>query len=452
VLELSTCSGIEALGFTEQTLATCIANVFANTTTNTNENAVLPTSEIDPTSPAVSETDSRCELTTEQMPKSAAATGGGRVAAAAFAIRAESIGSDLEAEAAAANAPAKVATMPQLDLKVDVLTVDTTDDAAPPPVSKSARESSAAIFEGLKEGLNSLSARSARGGFQAPVSKSAPVSPERKPSGKMTMMERQALWMEKKKLKAEAQKKSAEEAIAKSFVGKPNIVSKKSYAAVQKKQEVLKLAAEEAKKVEEENRSKWAAVKKKVLKGKKGGGKKKEEEKKGEEKKEEAAAGAGNGLFSPMTAMARRRAKSEGVVVVKEGFEVQKSASEGDLKIEEQVEEQVVAVVAEKEGFEEGKFFTRFDENTGRAHHRVRSGADFQMSSMYRKRDKKSGMGSSVAVLVGKEEKWPNDEKAIEVIFDTDKMDEKKAWLWWQEHGSRFASPKKPEKPAEEVK
>ncbi|GMI54146.1 hypothetical protein TeGR_g11967 [Tetraparma gracilis] len=103
----------------------------------------------------------------------------------------------------------------------------------------------------------------------------------------MSMMERQALWMEKKAAKVAAKQKLAAEAEAASIVGKPNLgKSKNSLKSVLAKQDLMKKAAEKA-------RETAAAV---ALEQKK-----KEEEEAAKEKAEKAAKLAAKKLKKKMT-------------------------------------------------------------------------------------------------------------------------------------------------------
>lgn len=85
-----------------------------------------------------------------------------------------------------------------------------------------------------------------------------------------------------------------------------------------------------------------------------------------------------------------------------------------------------------------GRFFTRIYEDSCRAGYQVREPNEFQISTMYRKRDRNSNLGSAVAVLVGRLEKPPYEEKAIEIVFDTDKISEEEASEWWETNKYRF--------------
>jgi hypothetical protein len=466
VLELSTCRGIEALGFDKNTLNACIATIFANNSENCDPAA---SEEPNPTSPAVSETeDSRCEPVTENLPKSAAATGGGRVAAAAFAARESSSNLSLGQEFEGESADKATNIVPPLQIDVSI-PVPNNASAAAAAGSKSAREVSNAA---VAEGLGSISARGP-GAFavvDAPVSKSAPNSPDRSASGAaakapQTMMERQALWMAKKAAKQAEQKKAKADAEAASIVGKPKTdASRNSFKIGQAKAEALRKAAQEAARVEIEKKeeaekakkahdSKWGAVKKNVKGGKKKSAAKKDAEEGAEGAEGAAMPGPPAGMISPTTAMAKRRSESACEVPAEAfavagggGGSMSSSSSEPTLEAAPiTTEASKEEVAADEVEFVEGSFFTRREADVNKGYFRVRSGQEFQMNSMYRKRDKKSGLGSSVALLVGKEEKWPNEEKTLEVIFDCDVVSEKKAFEWWQVHGDRFMSPRKAE-------
>ncbi len=320
------------------------------------------------------------------------------------------------------------------------------------PVSVSARALGA---EGEGEisqaGLGSLSDRGP-GGFI--------VSNVEEPKKPLTMMERQALWMKRKEAKVKERQQEAEAEITKTIVGKPNIGrSKKSFGVVQKVRGEQEKAREAMEKMQAAA-TKEKAVENAVKKFKKGAKKAKAKKDKGkedkgkEDKASKALAAAEEAMkneeerkkmFSPTTAMARRR-EGSGASAESEAFTLEKSTSEPALKSPVPgasgealpVEEPKVT----EEPFTEGSFFTRVDESSGRGHYRVRNGGGFQMSTMYRKRDRNSRKGSAVALLVGREESWPNAEKVIEVLFDKDKMSERECMEWWKENQGRFASPR----------
>eukprot|EP00957_Ditylum_brightwellii_P058441 4431562-Ditylum_brightwellii.AAC.1 len=60
---------------------------------------------------------------------------------------------------------------------------------------------------------------------------------------------------------------------------------------------------------------------------------------------------------------------------------------------------------------EEINFFTKIDNEQHRGSIHVRDNREFQVSSMYRKRDTGSGEGSAIALLVGRTEAPPHTEK-----------------------------------------
>mmetsp|Transcript_58130 Transcript_58130/g.69342 ORF Transcript_58130/g.69342 Transcript_58130/m.69342 type:complete len:315 (-) Transcript_58130:161-1105(-) len=87
-------------------------------------------------------------------------------------------------------------------------------------------------------------------------------------------------------------------------------------------------------------------------------------------------------------------------------------------------------------------FFTGVDADGRRPTLRVRDVSQFQFASLYRKRDLRSGLGTAVALLVGRDTSPPHDEKVIEVVFDTDKISEDQAREWWVDNEHRFSSPR----------
>lgn len=109
-------------------------------------------------------------------------------------------------------------------------------------------------------------------------------------------------------------------------------------------------------------------------------------------------------------------------------------------------------------------FFTRFDPKTKKGSRRIRNPNRFQVSSIYNKRDRFSGYGGAISMLVGVTEEAPYDELVIDLIFDTscgdnkDKeeeegreskrttsassgLNESKAYHWYMENKIRFQSP-----------
>jgi len=86
-------------------------------------------------------------------------------------------------------------------------------------------------------------------------------------------------------------------------------------------------------------------------------------------------------------------------------------------------------------------FFTEAAKENHRARYQVRDPNQFQISSMYQKRDRESGLGSAVAVLVGTYDQPPYNEKVIEILFDTEVLSEEKAASWYDSNKYRFESP-----------
>jgi len=89
--------------------------------------------------------------------------------------------------------------------------------------------------------------------------------------------------------------------------------------------------------------------------------------------------------------------------------------------------------------YKEGSFFSSIV--NGRGYLRVRQGGEFQMRSMYRKKDKHHRQ-QGVSLLVGRLESPPHDEKVITVMFDTDIFTEEEAFNWWQLNSRRLAGGK----------
>ncbi|GMH88650.1 hypothetical protein TrVE_jg3275 [Triparma verrucosa] len=281
----------------------------------------------------------------------------------------------------------------------------------------------------------------------------------------LTMMERQELWMAKKKAKTDAKKAAAEAALVNSISSHPdNSKSKKSLGLVRAKAEAEKaalqkiakeqaLVKEQAKIQKEKEKkegaggSKWSLVKNATKVGKKAGKKKVAAAKAKEDKKTEKTEKTEEGseapqpeavIFSPTTAMAKRRNSCSDV----EAFPIETQTGSGVSEAGVVSSSSTPNLKDAKATFVPGSFFSRVDPSTRRGHFRVRDGSGFTMNSMYRKRDKYSKRGSAVALLVGTEEKG-YEEKVIEVLFDTEKLGEEEAFEWWKENEGRFKSPKK---------
>ncbi|GMH78269.1 hypothetical protein TL16_g07733 [Triparma laevis f. inornata] len=471
LLELASC-GVEGLGGVE--LHT------KRITTEGRENA-NPRLEVDDTNPASSPSDSEQQEKEEEAPNSSGSNSsvGGAGSKAVFALRAsaESLANVMAAEMNVENVEKEKedhqeevvgvvsgSDLLRLSVEVPALSNQTLEHIKQnvgnmiAPQSKSARP--AALDHGVG-GVASMESLSARGAgkissfkemdqkdtmAKAKEEGDAPADPlTKQPNKPLTMMERQELWMAKKKAKTDAKKAAAEKALVNSISSHPDTgKSKKSLTLVRAKAEAEKVALqkiakdqaaikEQVKKAKEEKKedtntkggSKWSLVEKKVT-----------EEKKGEEGGEPQEEVVEAVIFSPTTAMAKRRNSCSDV----EAFPVEKggvteSSSTPNLKEGEKTE-------ARDSSFVPGSFFSRVDDSTRRGHFRVRDGCGFAMSSMYRKRDKYSKQGSAVALLVGTEE-MGFEEKVIEVLFDTEKLGEKEAYEWWQENESRFKSPQK---------
>jgi hypothetical protein len=429
---------------------------------------------------------------------------GGNPSKAIFALRAssiESLNSAMAAEAgdaaietladAAIEAPVSAPIVPPPKLDIPALSNQTLEhikDMPAEPQSKSARNSrpkSAHVSSSAApaRSIESLSARGAgpknfeemdkneaRGDSEnAATNKNAALESKKKQP--MTMMERQELWMAKKKEKADLKKKAKEEAIADSIKPLDVSRSKQSFSLV-KAASKLSAAAKSAIAAEKAAanlkaaalaRSTAAAKEALAKKGKKGdAGKKKTSLKKvakeivdGKKKSLKDASALGKqGIgeehvvqtpLSPMTAMAKRRNSCLDASIQgkkESGLQTHDAACAKSSSTPNLSSPVPGSVGTGNSGFVKGEFFTRYDESTRRGHLRVRDGSDFQMNTMFRKRDKFSKKGSAVAILVGtRAEK--NDEQVIEVLFDTDKMEEEECWAWWTENESRFASPKK---------
>ena len=87
-------------------------------------------------------------------------------------------------------------------------------------------------------------------------------------------------------------------------------------------------------------------------------------------------------------------------------------------------------------------FFTRINNDNHRGIYRVldpHKYSDINISSIYTKRDRNSGLGSAIALTVGRTMNTvPIREKVIEVIFDVTKVCEHDAYVWWYKNKHRF--------------
>jgi len=97
---------------------------------------------------------------------------------------------------------------------------------------------------------------------------------------------------------------------------------------------------------------------------------------------------------------------------------------------------QVIQDFKDKTEFIEGNFFDQIV--NGRGYLKIRKADEFQMRSMYRKRDKQTRDGN-VSLLVGKTEVAPYDEKVISILFDLDDFTEERAFEWWETNKRRFS-------------
>ena len=89
----------------------------------------------------------------------------------------------------------------------------------------------------------------------------------------------------------------------------------------------------------------------------------------------------------------------------------------------------------ESNSFIEGSFWWKIE--GGRGFHRVRDGSEFQMWSIYRKKDKSEGV-KGVSILVGRMEEPPFEEKVIQMIWDIEEWTERNACCWWNENKHKY--------------
>jgi hypothetical protein len=107
----------------------------------------------------------------------------------------------------------------------------------------------------------------------------------------------------------------------------------------------------------------------------------------------------------------------------------------GDVEEEEAAEQTKAVEPPPPVVYVPGEFWWR--EEGGRGHHRVRDGSEFQMWSIYRRKDKNREI-KGVSMLVGRMEKPPYDEKVIQIMFDTEHWTEESSFRWWQLNSIRY--------------
>ena len=353
------------------------------------------------------------------------------------------------------------------------------------PGSQSARTSEAGDFtEGLRINVGILNRGISNSGIGSLSARESPMKEdpivEKKSLSQMSMIERQVIWMAKKAQKALEQKKSAEDAVRATIMAPDIGASKKSFTGVKAKVEAGLLAAAAIAASNAEKEKKAAAEQQQAAAELAAQPRKEQQIKKKTRSKSVSAAptsSAANAeaaniaaiveIFSPTTAISSRRntcsdinqygignyqadAEKNTALLAGEAFPVMRvglSASTPSLttpsadSASSPAKEQSSSSASSD--FKTGSFFSRVDTESNRGHFRVRDGAAFSMASMYRKRDKHSKMGASVALLVGREENGAGDEKAIEVLFDLGTMTEEAAKKWWDTNQERFLTPRK---------
>jgi len=330
-----------------------------------------------------------------------------------------------------------------------------------PAASLSAR---ASIHCGADDGPSSEAAA------DAALQDSKFVSPSNKTSAKplsqMSMMERQEYWMNKKKLAIEAQRAEKEKENS-NFSFKPNTGnSKRTYKAGENVRAIpsnpemaVAVAARERTGPTESKTgggvvrgssgSKWGSLRAKVK-----GGEINKRKSKGAVKAKAAPGTADKAKKSsalekqpakePLaTAMSIARAASTELLatqpIAKNTDEVKGDApEEPDSNAEKggakpQANELVES--AADEAFDPGSFWWKVE--GGRGHHRVRDGSDFQMWSIYRKKDKSKDV-KGVSILVGRLEQPPYEEQVIQIMWDVEEWTEEVASNWWKENSYRY--------------
>ncbi|KAG5188424.1 hypothetical protein JKP88DRAFT_353387 [Tribonema minus] len=100
--------------------------------------------------------------------------------------------------------------------------------------------------------------------------------------------------------------------------------------------------------------------------------------------------------------------------------------------------------------FVAGSFYTKCDDR-GRGHYRVRDPGLFQLTSMYKRKDRVTRT-LGVSLLVGRIEQPPHEEQVVSAIFDGDRFTEETAAAWWLLNGHRFEDSKSREQRADMAK
>jgi hypothetical protein len=271
------------------------------------------------------------------------------------------------------------------------------------------------------------------------------AGPDVKPLSHMTMLERQAHWMAKKKDALEAQKAERERE-ASSLTFKPDTQhSKRTYKAksmsehdvltesraepahapvprVANLPRVASLSNLPVAASSNAGGNKWSVLRNKVTNG---ALKKVAKPKKLKQKK-----------------IAHDPANGESDDDGEDGKEEIEESEEEYPKLEKtpdhvvvEVMPEVVVAAPEPEPFVEGSFWWKIE--GGRGQHRVNDGGAFQMWSIYRKKDKTRDV-NGVSMLVGRMEAPPYQEKVIQMMFDVDIWTEENSKKWWKENGHRY--------------
>lgn len=288
-------------------------------------------------------------------------------------------------------------SVPALDFSRDAV------GSTPGPRSQSARSSVAPLLPAAEAAMEgSLSARGAgndncRDPNAAHTAASTPLSPKHsnnqaeqpavsaKPTAKMTMIERQECWMRAKKAALEQQRVEKEEKENASLSFKPDTgLSKRTFRPSTLLPTTQRAQAAEAKAVEAINGARNAAAPKsasapnkwQVVKAKIKGGAVKAPVK----RKSVSRAKKANQTEAPKDELEVEKTEVE----AGDDQQQESDSAEGTTEPEKAEEEKEKA--PEQEPFVPGQFWWRVEE--GRGSFRVNDGADFQMWTIYRKKDK----------------------------------------------------------------
>mmetsp|Transcript_65477 Transcript_65477/g.122538 ORF Transcript_65477/g.122538 Transcript_65477/m.122538 type:complete len:420 (+) Transcript_65477:1501-2760(+) len=287
------------------------------------------------------------------------------------------------------------------------------------------------------------------------------VKQEEKPLSQMTMLERQAHFLSKKKAKEELQKaeKYTEEVAMNEkrnmFKARPVPSAATPLAPPTSMAVETKPAIVGTTRTASRPTSKWSVVKSKVKNGtiaKKASGKIKhvvdedafeaasaaaKEATRAAERAAAQAAEAGTALAEVDALISKGESMTgpTAMAALKKKIEVESGETSGEGGGPEEGEEEIVE--ATPAPYVPGEFWWKIE--GGRGQHRVNDGSAFQMFSIFRKKDKTRDV-KGVSMLVGRLERPPYEEKVIQMFFDVEEWTEETSFHWWHANSFRYTA------------